>query len=232
MLGRHVRVERRATLTAGQVAAAQGELAAALQDCRRDEDTAAAAAGGSHGMPSVIHRISTTPLARATTGAKASAGASAAHPAAAEDAVGNAPAAAASGGADACAPVVDEAVDEAVMAAVARALSGQLNLTMFNFDIILPVDQSSASGADVAEAGDAGASEAGGRAAKRQRHAQEQEPQQGRTPRRLRLCVVDVNYFPGYDKLEGWEEMLVEHLRAAADRAVAARRAAACAAVG
>jgi hypothetical protein len=28
----------------------------------------------------------------------------------------------------------------------------------------------------------------------------------------LQLCVVDINYFPGYDKIPGWEAMMVDFL--------------------
>ncbi|KXZ55678.1 hypothetical protein GPECTOR_2g1228 [Gonium pectorale] len=43
----------------------------------------------------------------------------------------------------------------------------------------------------------------------------------------LELCVVDVNYFPGVDKLPGWQAALAEHLQAAAGRAGAEAGAAA-----
>ncbi|KAG2453778.1 hypothetical protein HYH02_001988 [Chlamydomonas schloesseri] len=250
VLGRHVRVERRATLTQEQVGARPGGGGAGgdaeAQQGSGGIGAVGARAAGSH--VSVVHRISTAPLAHHATTTSApvvSGGAAPADSGAGGAADGAAPAAAATGTADDGDGGTD--VDEAVLAAVARALSTQLGLTMFNFDLVLPVDQplsqeAGGGAGGVTERGeavgllpyDALPEDGGDRAAKRRRHMAEDqpelkpepepEPRQERMPRRLRLCVVDVNYWPGFDKIQGWEAMLVEHLRAAADESLAARR--------
>ena len=38
------------------------------------------------------------------------------------------------------------------------------------------------------------------------------------TPTTTTYYVVDINYFPGYDKLPGWEEMLIDFLHKSAQK--------------
>lgn len=142
-------------------------------------------------------------------------------------------------------------VSNAVLEAVAVELSGLLGLTMFNFDVVEPMegelghregqeggreeqqcmkhgpldeaaDEAAVAAAaargpagggshGVAEAGACGAAAGGGGGS----------PGAAVDPRalsRTTLYVVDVNYFPGYDKLSGWEGMLAEHLGRAVGR--------------
>ncbi|GFR48828.1 hypothetical protein Agub_g10781 [Astrephomene gubernaculifera] len=188
VLGRHVRVERRASLTLAQLRALGGGAA------REGEQAAAAAGKGDRRAGGLlVHNLSAQPQA---TGAI------------------RAPAASAGDSDDAgpaiAAEMVSGALDERILHAVAHALSQRLGLSMFNFDAVVPVPEHHEQQRHEEQKQDVNAAS--------QKQQQQQEQQQ-----RLSLFVVDVNYFPGYDKLSGWEEMLVDHLRAAADEAVAAR---------
>ncbi|EFJ49575.1 hypothetical protein VOLCADRAFT_89931 [Volvox carteri f. nagariensis] len=90
-----------------------------------------------------------------------------------------------------------------VLGVVAQELSHRMGLTMFNFDVVMPTtevvegavgvhgeQEGARAGMGLAKAGVGGS---------------------------CVLYVIDVNYFPGYDKLQGWETHLVAHLRAAAE---------------
>lgn len=117
-------------------------------------------------------------------------------------------------------------LNQGILEAVALELSVRTGLTMFNFDVVVPVSvvdeqfEGCEGGVEGIEAG--GASQEEGRvpltsAAPTLSPAEEMVFDTTVHRDGLMLYVVDINYFPGYDKLEGWETHLVAHLSAAAD---------------
>ncbi|GLI67971.1 hypothetical protein VaNZ11_012306 [Volvox africanus] len=110
-------------------------------------------------------------------------------------------------------------LDISVLEVVARELSRRMDLTMFNFDVVAPVLGLSVVGEAAEPARETGEVSSGVTLGAL---GEDGSNDAGDAGNRIGddacvMYVVDVNYFPGYDKLPGWEAHLVAHLRAVAD---------------
>lgn len=106
---------------------------------------------------------------------------------------------------------------------LAQRLRQHLGLNLFNFDVIVPLAQrhGGSNGANCSSSGNHGMAGAhhgvcsGGRegnacsggSAEACQQRQQQEQQQ------LVYHVIDINYFPGYEKLPGYEDLMVQFLQ-------------------
>ncbi|GIL57496.1 hypothetical protein Vafri_12721 [Volvox africanus] len=109
-------------------------------------------------------------------------------------------------------------LDISLLEVVARELSRRMGLTLFNFDVVVPVSglpELSVVGEAAEPARERGEVSSGGPLGSLGNDDGDAGYRIGDDA--CVMYVVDVNYFPGYDKLPGWEAHMVAHLRAVAD---------------
>ena len=102
---------------------------------------------------------------------------------------------------------------------LAQRLRHQLGLNLFNFDLIVPWPTPHGERANSAAANGAGA---GGDPPQQQQDIVQQQQQQGqegeatRHRRVVQYHLIDINYFPGYEKLPEYEQCMMRFLRSIA----------------
>lgn len=89
--------------------------------------------------------------------------------------------------------------------ALAQRLRAHLGLSLFNFDVILPRMPAAAPARE------------GGRPEAAPGAAAEPPAHSGASDDHWLLHVIDINYFPGYEKLPGYEDLMVGFLRSVLD---------------
>ncbi|GIL92662.1 hypothetical protein Vretimale_19462 [Volvox reticuliferus] len=232
VLGRYVRVERRASLTLQQLGALQiphplPAPAANQTECDRQQQQPdadpdypghAASATVAAAAAQLLQNLSSQPQPQPPLKPQQRHAAHGESHSAADreggleaDGSSDSGRAAAASGSTAC-------LDVSVLEVVARELSLRMGLTMFNFDVVVPVPELP----ELSVAGETSeparkTEEVGDPGTRGEMGNDDVDADDGVGDDACVIYVVDVNYFPGYDKLPGWEAHMVAHLRAVAD---------------
>ncbi|KDD77151.1 hypothetical protein H632_c8p4 [Helicosporidium sp. ATCC 50920] len=101
-------------------------------------------------------------------------------------------------------------VPEAVLAGLGQRLRDSLGLDLFNFDVIVPLDQGEGESWRACEGGCQGAG--------RDSSVKPSSPAAAFSGQPGRLHVIDINHFPGYEKLENYETLMVNYFLEVLDR--------------